>query len=312
MRKISLIGAGQIGSQLALFAAQKNLAEQIVLYDIKEGFAHGKSLDVGQCLAVNGNSTQLTGTSDIAQIAKSDVIIITAGLPRKDGMSREDLIGINAKIVKGIAENIAEHSPGSFIIVITNPLDIMTLFMLKYGKFRKNMVVGMAGELDLNRFKFFLAQKLKLCASSIQTIVLGSHSNEMYPMIRYTSIGGIPLQDFIDSGIISQSEVEELMDRTRNGGAEIVKTMGGSAYSAPAASAIKMAESYIRDQSVVLPACTYLDGEYGFSGICGGVPVKINRNGVEILKLKLQPVEESKLQESINKIKEIVDNYSGE
>lgn len=312
MRKISLIGAGQIGSQLALFAAQKNLAEQIILYDIKEGLPQGKALDVNQCLAVNGGSANIIGTNDIAQIAQSDVIIITAGLPRKDGMSREDLIEINAKIIKGIAENIAEHSPGSFIIVITNPLDIMTLFMLQYGKFKKNQVVGMAGELDLNRFKFFLAQKLSVHTSSIQTMVLGSHSNEMLPMIRYTSIGGIPLQDFIDSNIISQSEVEKLMERTSNGGAEIVKAMGGSAYSAPAASAIKMTESYIRDQSVVLPACAYLEGEYGFNGICGGVPVKINRKGVEVLKLKLQPIEETRLQQSINKIKEIVDNYSGE
>lgn len=309
MRKISLIGAGQIGSQLALFAAQKNLTEQTILYDIKEGLPQGKALDVGQCLAVNGNGTQIIGTNDISQIHGSDVIIITAGLPRKDGMTREELIGINAKIIKGIAQDIAEHSPGSFIIVITNPLDIMTLFMLKYGKFKKNQVVGMAGELDLNRFKYFLAQKLTVSPLSIQTMVLGSHSNEMFPMIRYTSIGGIPLQDFMDSGLISQNDIDEIIDRTRNGGAEIVKAMGGSAYSAPAASAIKMAESYIRNQSIVLPACTYLEGEYGFSGICGGVPVRINRNGVEVLKLKLQSDEEVKLKTSINKIKEIVDNY---
>lgn len=307
MRKISLIGAGQIGSQLAIFAAQQHLGEEIILFDVKEGLPQGKALDIAQCLSCSNIGVKIIGTNEIEQIRKSDVIIITAGIPRKPGMTRQDLIQTNAAIIKDLAEKIKQNAPGAFIIMITNPLDIMTLLMLKFGKFRKNQVVGMAGELDSSRFQFFLSEALNVHPQSIQTMVLGSHSNEMAPMISLTSIAGIPLQNFIDAGHISQQKVNEIIERTRVAGGEIVKNMGSSAYKAPAACAIKMAKSYLQDQSLILPACAYLENEYGFNEICGGVPVKINREGVRVVNIKLSEKDTNDLNRSLQKIKDIVD-----
>jgi len=289
-KKISLIGAGQIGGTLAHLIATKELAD-VVLFDVAEGIAKGKALDISQSLAIDGANVNLIGTNNYEDTKNSDVIIITAGVPRKPGMTRDDLLGINLKIIKQVAEGIKNTSPNAFVICITNPLDVIVMALQKYSGLPKNKVVGMAGVLDSSRFKHFLSQELQVPIKDIDSFVLGGHGDTMVPMPNRTKISNKPLMDFVKEGKISQERLNEIIDRTRNGGAEIVKYLEkGSAFYAPAASGVEMAESYLKDQKKTLPCAAYLDGEYGVKDLYLGVPVIIGSNGiekVEILELDL-------------------------
>ena len=289
-KKISLIGAGQIGGTLAHLIATKELAD-VVLFDVAEGIAKGKALDISQSLAIDGANVNLIGTNNYEDTKNSDVIIITAGVPRKPGMTRDDLLGINLKIIKQVAEGIKNTSPDAFVICITNPLDVIVMALQKYSGLPKNKVVGMAGVLDSSRFKHFLSQELQVPIKDIDSFVLGGHGDTMVPMPNRTKIGNKPLMDFVKEGKISQERLNEIIDRTRNGGAEIVKYLEkGSAFYAPAASGVEMAESYLKNQKKTLPCAAYLDGEYGVKDLYLGVPVVIGLNGiekVEILELDL-------------------------
>ena len=289
-KKISLIGAGQIGGTLAHLIATKELAD-VVLFDVAEGIAKGKALDISQSLAIDGANVNLIGTNNYEDTKNSDVIIITAGVPRKPGMTRDDLLGINLKIIKQVAEGIKNTSPNAFVICITNPLDVIVMALQKYSGLPKNKVLGMAGVLDSSRFKHFLSQELQVPIKDIDSFVLGGHGDTMVPMPNRTKISNKPLMDFVKEGKISQERLNEIIDRTRNGGAEIVKYLEkGSAFYAPAASGVEMAESYLKDQKKTLPCAAYLDGEYGVKDLYLGVPVVIGSNGiekVEILELYL-------------------------
>jgi len=289
-KKISLIGAGQIGGTLAHLIAIKELAD-VVLFDVAEGIAKGKALDISQSLAIDGANVNLIGTNNYEDTKNSDVIIITAGVPRKPGMTRDDLLGINLKIIKQVAEGIKNTSPNAFVICITNPLDVIVMALQKYSGLPKNKVVGMAGVLDSSRFKHFLSQELQVPIKDIDTFVLGGHGDTMVPMPNRTKVSGKALMDYVKEGKISQERLNEIIDRTRNGGAEIVKYLEkGSAFYAPAASGVEMAESYLKDQKKTLPCAAYLDGEYGVKDLYLGVPVVIGSNGiekVEILELDL-------------------------
>ena len=289
-KKISLIGAGQIGGTLAHLIATKELAD-VVLFDVAEGIAKGKALDISQSLAIDGANVNLIGTNNYEDTKNSDVIIITAGVPRKPGMTRDDLLGINLKIIKQVAEGIKNTSPNAFVICITNPLDVIVMALQKYSGLPKNKVIGMAGVLDSSRFKHFLSQELQVPIKDIDSFVLGGHGDTMVPMPNRTKISNKPLMDFVKEGKISQERLNEIIDRTRNGGAEIVKYLEkGSAFYAPAASGVEMAESYLKDQKKTLPCAAYLDGEYGVKDLYLGVPVVIGSNGiekVEILELDL-------------------------
>ena len=289
-KKISLIGAGQIGGTLAHLIATKELAD-VVLFDVAEGIAKGKALDISQSLAIDGANVNLIGTNNYEDTKNSDVIIITAGVPRKPGMTRDDLLGINLKIIKQVAEGIKNTSPNAFVICITNPLDVIVMALQKYSGLPKNKVLGMAGVLDSSRFKHFLSQELQVPIKDIDSFVLGGHGDTMVPMPNRTKISNKPLMDFVKEGKISQERLNEIIDRTRNGGAEIVKYLEkGSAFYAPAASGVEMAESYLKDQKKTLPCAAYLDGEYGVKDLYLGVPVVIGSNGiekVEILELDL-------------------------
>jgi len=289
-KKISLIGAGQIGGTLAHLIATKELAD-VVLFDVAEGIAKGKALDISQSLAIDGANVNLIGTNNYEDTKNSDVIIITAGVPRKPGMTRDDLLGINLKIIKQVAEGIKNTSPDAFVICITNPLDVIVMALQKYSGLPKNKVVGMAGVLDSSRFKHFLSQELQVPIKDIDSFVLGGHGDTMVPMPNRTKISNKPLMDFVKEGKISQERLNEIIDRTRNGDAEIVKYLEkGSAFYAPAASGVEMAESYLKDQKKTLPCAAYLDGEYGVKDLYLGVPVIIGSNGkekVEILELDL-------------------------
>ena len=284
-KKISLIGAGQIGGTLAHLIATKELAD-VVLFDVAEGIAKGKALDISQSLAIDGANVNLIGTNNYEDTKNSDVIIITAGVPRKPGMTRDDLLGINLKIIKQVAEGIKNTSPNAFVICITNPLDVIVMALQKYSGLPKNKVVGMAGVLDSSRFKHFLSQELQVPIKDIDSFVLGGHGDTMVPMPNRTKIGNKPLMDFVKEGKISQERLNEIIDRTRNGGAEIVKYLEkGSAFYAPAASGVEMAESYLKDQKKTLPCAAYLDGEYGVKDLYLGVPVVIGSNGIEKVEI---------------------------
>ena len=260
-KKISLIGAGQIGGTLAHLIATKELAD-VVLFDVAEGIAKGKALDISQSLAIDGANVNLIGTNNYEDTKNSDVIIITAGVPRKPGMTRDDLLGINLKIIKQVAEGIKNTSPNAFVICITNPLDVIVMALQKYSGLPKNKVLGMAGVLDSSRFKHFLSQELQVPIKDIDSFVLGGHGDTMVPMPNRTKISNKPLMDFVKEGKISQERLNEIIDRTRNGGAEIVKYLEkGSAFYAPAASGVEMAESYLKNQKKTLPCAAYLDGE---------------------------------------------------
>ncbi len=307
-KKITLIGAGQIGGTLAHLIALKGLAD-VVLFDVAEGIAKGKALDIAQSSPVEGFNINLRGTSDYNETKESDVIIITAGVPRKPGMSRDDLLGINLKIIKQVAEGIKKTSPNAFVICITNPLDVIVMALQKYSGLPKNKVVGMAGILDSSRFIYFLSEKLRINVDQIKSFVLGGHGDTMVAMLNHTTIQGKPIQDFIKSGKISDEELKEIVERTKKGGAEIVKYLEkGSAFYAPAAAGVEMAESYLKDLKKELPCAAYLNGEYGIKDIYAGVPVIIGKNGVEkVVEIKLSSLEKEQFEKSIKSVKDLFD-----
>ena len=300
-KKISLIGAGQIGGTLAHLISIKELAD-VVLFDVAEGLAKGKALDIAQSTSVSGSNINLIGTSNYEDTKNSDVIIITAGIPRKLGMSRDDLLGTNLKIIKQVAEGIKKTSPNAFVICITNPLDVIVMALQKYSGLPTNMVVGMAGILDSSRFKYFLSQELKVPVKSIESLVLGGHGDTMVPMPNQTKVNGKPLDQ-----LIKKEKLDQIIARTRTGGGELNKLFqNGSAFYAPAASGVMMAESYIKDLKKTLPCATYLNGEYGVKDIYAGVPIVIGKNGVEkIVELSLDKVEKINFDKSIKAVKEL-------
>ncbi len=309
MKKISLIGAGQIGGTLAHLAGLKELANEVVLFDVAEGIAKGKALDIAQSSAVDGFNVDFKGTNNYEDTKNSDVIIITAGIPRKPGMTRDDLLGTNLKIIKQVGEGIAKSSPNAFVICITNPLDVIVMALQKYSGLPRSKVVGMAGVLDTSRFKLFLSKELNVPIKEVDSFVLGGHGDTMVPVPKRTKVSGKNLMDFVKEGKLSQEKLDAIIDRTRKGGAEIVKYLGtGSAFYAPAASAIEMAESYLKDQKKTLPCAVYLDGEYGVKDLYAGVPAVIGSNGIEkIIELELDDEEKKHFDVSIDAVKELLD-----
>ena len=307
MKKISLIGAGQIGGTLAHLIGLKELADQVVLFDVASGIAKGKALDISQSSSVDGFNVSFIGTDNYEDIKNSDVIIITAGVPRKPGMSRDDLLGINLKIIKQVAEGIKKHSPDAFVICITNPLDVMVMAFQKYSNLPTSKVVGMAGILDSSRFKLFLSLELNVPVKEIEAMVMGGHGDTMVPLPRLTKVSGKPLLDLVKEGKISLEKLESINQRTRDGGAEIIKYLEkGSAFYAPAASGVEMASAYLNDQKKALPCAAYLDGEYGINGLYAGVPVVIGKNGVEkIEEINLDEKEKKEFMNSIDAVKKL-------
>ena len=305
-KKITLIGAGQIGGTLAHLIALKNLAD-VVLFDVAAGIAKGKALDIAQSSPVNGFNINLSGTDNYEDTKNSDVIIITAGVPRKPGMTRDDLLGINLKIIKQVAEGIKKTSPNAFVICITNPLDVIVMALQKYSGLPKNKVVGMAGILDSSRFIYFLSKELKVPSEKIKSFVLGGHGDSMVAMLGSTEVEGKKITDLIKDGKISKEKLNEIIDRTKKGGAEIVKYLEkGSAFYAPAASGVEMAESYLKDLKKQLPCAVHLNGEYGAKNIYAGVPVIIGSDGVEkIIELELTKDEKISFEKSINSVKDL-------
>ena len=306
-KKISLIGAGQIGGTLAHLIGLKELANEVVVFDIESGIAKGKALDIAQSSSVDGFNVNFIGTDSYEDIKNSDVIIITAGVPRKPGMSRDDLLGINLKIIKQVAEGIKKNSPNAFVICITNPLDVMVMAFQKYSSLPANKVVGMAGILDSSRFKLFLSQELKIPVKDIEAMVMGGHGDTMVPLPRFTKVFGKPLFDLVKEGKISEERLENINQRTRDGGAEIVKFLEkGSAFYAPAASGVEMASAYLRDEKKLLPCAVYLEGQYGIKGLYAGVPVIIGSKGVEkIEEINLNEKEKKEFMNSINSVKKL-------
>ncbi len=306
-KKISLIGAGQIGGTLAHLIGIKELVDEVVMFDVASGIAKGKALDIAQSSSVDGFNVKLSGTDKYEDIKNSDVIIITAGVPRKPGMSRDDLLGINLKIIKQVAEGIKNNAPNAFVICITNPLDVMVMAFQKYSGLPTNKVVGMAGILDSSRFKLFLSLELKIPVKEIEAMVMGGHGDTMVPLPRFTKVSGKPLLDLVKEGKLSLERLEEINQRTRDGGAEIVKYLEkGSAFYAPAASGVQMAEAYLKDEKKLLPCAVNLNGEYGVKNIFAGVPVIIGRNGVEkIEEINLDEKEKSQFMHSIDAVKKL-------
>ena len=305
MKKISLIGAGQIGGTLAHLIGIKELVNEVVLFDVAEGIAKGKALDIAQSSSVDGFDVKFSGTNNYEDIKDSQVIIVTAGVPRKPGMSRDDLLGINLKIIKQVAEGIKNNSPDAFVICITNPLDVMVMAFQKYSNLPTNKVVGMAGILDSSRFKLFLSMELNVPVKEIEAMVMGGHGDTMVPMPRFTKIAGKPLLDLVKEGKISQERLEEINQRTRDGGAEIVKYLEkGSAFYAPAASGVQMAEAYLKDEKKLLPCAIQLNGEYGVNNVYAGVPVILGKDGVEkIEQIDLDDKEKKEFMHSIDAVK---------
>ena len=307
MKKISLIGAGQIGGTLAHLIGLKELVNEVVLFDVASGIAKGKALDIAQSSSVDGFNVRFSGTDIYEDIKNSDVIIITAGVPRKPGMSRDDLLGINLKIIKQVAEGIKKHSSNAFVICITNPLDVMVMAFQKYSNLPTNKVVGMAGILDSSRFKLFLSLELNVPVKEIETMVMGGHGDTMVPLPRFTKVSGKPLLDLVSDGKISLERLEGINQRTRDGGAEIVKFLEkGSAFYAPAAAGVEMASAYLNDKKKILPCAAYLSGEYGIDGLYAGVPVIIGKRGVEkIEEINLDDKEKKEFMNSIDAVKKL-------
>jgi malate dehydrogenase len=307
--KISFIGAGNIGGTLAHLAGLKNLGD-IVLFDINKNSASGKALDLEQSSIVENFNSNIIGTSDYADIKNSDVIIVTAGIPRKPGMSRDDLISTNVKIIKSVAKGIKENAPDAFVIVITNPLDAMVYVMQQETGFDPKKVVGMAGVLDSSRMSLFLAKEFNISVEDVKSFVLGGHGDTMVPLVRYSSVAGIPIPDLVKMGWTTQEKIDQIIQRTRDGGAEIVKLLGnGSAYFAPATSAIEMAESYLKDKRKILPVAAYLTGEYGINNMYIGVPAIIGKNGVEkIVEIELNSEEKTNFDKSVEAVKNLIAN----
>ncbi len=305
-KKITLIGAGQIGGTLAHLIALKELGD-VVLFDVAAGIAKGKALDIAQSSPVNGFNINLSGTDKYEDTKNSDVIIITAGVPRKPGMTRDDLLGINLKIIKQVAEGIRDTSPNAFVICITNPLDVIVMALQKYSGMPKNKIVGMAGILDSSRFIYFLSQELNVSVKKIKSFVLGGHGDSMVAMLGSTTIDGKKINELIKEGKIKKERLNEIVERTKKGGAEIVKYLEkGSAFYAPAASGVEMAESYLKNLKKQLPCAAYLNGEYGFKEIYAGVPVIIGNNGVEkIVELNLSDEEKNNFANSVESVKKL-------
>src|SRR2546422_11736628 len=302
-RKIALIGAGQIGGNLALLAAQKELGD-VVLFDVVEGVPQGKALDIMQSRAVDGYDARIIGTNKYDEVAGADVVIVTAGVPRKPGMSREDLLGINIKIMRDVATNVKEKCAKALVIVISNPLDAMVYAMKQITGFPKERVVGMAGVLDSSRFRLFVAEELNVSIQDVQALVLGGHGDDMVPLTRLCSVAGLPLEK-----LIPKQRLDAIVDRTRKGGGEIVALLKtGSAFYAPAASAIAMAESYLKDKKRVLPCAAYLNGEYGVKDMYVGVPVVIGSKGVErIVEIELAGKDREAFDKSVGAVQGLVD-----
>ncbi len=305
-KKISLIGAGQIGGTLAHLIALKQLGD-VVLFDVAEGIAKGKALDIAQSSPVNSFNVKLVGTNNYEDTRNSDVIIITAGVPRKPGMTRDDLLGINLKIIKQVAEGIKKTSPQAFVICITNPLDVMVMALQKYSNLPKNKIVGMAGILDSSRFIYFLSEELKTPVQKIKSLVLGGHGDSMVAMLGLTEVEGKKISELVNEGKITKEKLAQIVDRTKKGGAEIVKYLEkGSAFYAPAASGVEMAESYLKDLKKQLPCAAYLDGEYNIKGLYAGVPVIIGSRGVEkVVELKLEKDEKKDFENSIKSVQDL-------
>ena len=307
MTKISLIGAGQIGGTLAHLIGIKELVNEVVLFDVASGVAKGKALDIAQSSSVDGFNVKFSGTDNYEDIKDSNVIIITAGVPRKPGMSRDDLLGINLKIIKQVAEGVKKNAPNAFVICITNPLDVMVMAFQKFSGLPANKVVGMAGILDSSRFKLFLSLELNVPVKEIEAMVMGGHGDTMVPMPRFTKISGKSLLNLVKEGKISQERLEEINQRTRDGGAEIVKYLEkGSAYYAPAASGVQMAEAYLNDEKKLLPCAVQLSGQYGVEDVYAGVPVIIGKDGVEkIEEVDLDEKEQKEFMHSIDAVKSL-------
>jgi malate dehydrogenase len=306
-KKIALIGAGMIGGTLAHLAAKKELGD-IVLFDIAEGIPQGKALDLSQCGPIEGFDANITGTNDYADIAGADVIIVTAGVPRKPGMSRDDLLGINLKVMKAVGEGIKNHAPDAFVICITNPLDAMVWALREFSGLPHERVIGMAGVLDSARFATFLAEEFKVSVRDVNAFVLGGHGDTMVPVTSYTTISGIPVDDLVKMGRASKERIDEIVKRTRGGGGEIVALLKtGSAYYAPATSAIAMAEAYLNDQKRILPCAVYVEGKYGLDGLYVGVPVVIGAGGAEeVIEIALDEEAKANLKVSVDAVKELL------
>ena len=307
-KKITLIGAGQIGGTLAHLIALKELGD-VVLFDVASGLAKGKALDIAQSSPVNGFNISLVGTDNYNDTKDSDVIIITAGVPRKPGMTRDDLLGINLKIIKQVAEGIKKTSPNAFVICITNPLDVIVMALQRYSGLPKNKVVGMAGILDSSRFIYFLSQELKMHPNKIKSFVLGGHGDSMVAMTNHTTVDGKKLSELVKEDKIKKERLNSIIERTKKGGAEIVKYLEkGSAFYAPAASGVEMAESYLKDLKKELPCAVHIDGKYGVKNIYAGVPVIIGKNGVEkIIEINLDLEEKANFDKSVKAVQELFD-----
>ncbi|MBB4837420.1 MULTISPECIES: malate dehydrogenase [Sphingomonas] len=306
-KKIALIGAGNIGGTLAHLAALKGLGD-IVLFDVVEGVPQGKALDLSQCGPVEGFDAKIIGSNDYADIAGADVIIVTAGVARKPGMSRDDLLGINLKVMKAVGEGIAAHAPDAFVICITNPLDAMVWALREFSGLPHTKVVGMAGVLDSARFSHFLAEEFGVSVKDVNTFVLGGHGDTMVPVLEYSTVSGIPVADLIEMGFSTKEKIDEIVKRTRGGGGEIVALLKtGSAFYAPATSAIAMAEAYLYDQKRILPAAAHLTGQYGVDNLYVGVPVLFGKDGVEkIVEVKLSDEAKANLTVSVDAVKELL------
>ena len=305
--KIALIGSGQIGGTLAHLVGLKELGD-IVLFDIADGIPQGKALDIAESSPISTFDTNIIGTSSYEDIKDADVCIVTAGVPRKPGMSRDDLLSINLRVMKSVGDGIKKYAPNSFVICITNPLDAMVWALQRYSGLSPENVVGMAGVLDSGRFAYFLAEEFNVSVKDVQTFVLGGHGDTMVPLVRYSTVGGIPIPDLVKMGWSSQKKIDQIVQRTRDGGAEIVALLKtGSAFYAPAASAINMAESYLRDQKRIIPCAANLSGQYGLKDIYVGVPTIIGNKGVEkIIEINLNEIEKLNFSKSIESVKNLI------
>ena len=306
--KVTVVGAGNVGATCAQIIAQKNIVQEVVLVDIKEGVSEGKSLDLWQTAPVNYYDTRLTGsTNDYTKTAGSEVVVITSGVRRKPGMSRDDLISINAGIVKSVTENVVKHSPKAKIIIVSNPLDVMTYAAYETAKKSKNEVMGMAGILDTARYRAFLAEALDVSPRDIQALLMGGHGDTMVPLTRYTTVAGIPVTELID-----EEKLNAIVERTKKGGGELVNLMGTSAWYAPGSAAAQMVEAIVLDQKRIFPCCVRLEGEYGLNNMFVGAPVKLGKNGVEqIIEVDLNDDEKKMLHDSANSVKGVMDVLDG-
>ena len=301
--KVTVVGAGNVGATCAQILAEKNIVQEVVLIDIKEGLSEGKSLDLWQTSPINYYDTRITGsTNDYSKTAGSEVVVITSGVPRKPGMSRDDLISINAGIVKSVTENVVKYSPDAKIIIVSNPLDVMTYVAYLTSKLPKNQVMGMAGVLDTARYRSFLAEELDVSPRDIQALLMGGHGDTMVPLPRYTTVAGIPVTELVDS-----EKLDAIIERTKKGGGELVNLMGTSAWYAPGSAAAQMVESIVMDQKRIFPCCVKLEGEYGLKDLFVGVPVKLGKNGVEkVIEIKMNDEEKALLNESAKAVKSVM------